>query len=278
MICNRINLVVGLCVLLLATTVAQANLVVGAFDSTRAGDANITGGIYSVDCMAALSANFPGTTFATAPTLTPEFLSGVNILMLHPAKTPTSAITPLSASEQSALLNFVKAGGSAFLLAEGEDPFIPVAQSYMSVFGVTIVDDGLKGLRFIDSIAPTHPVLNGPFGEVTQILGYGMGVFSDLGPYASPLAALETNGAILLAAIERGALGPNSGRVVLMGDSTQFFDADDDGFFLPGPHEDLFLNTINYLATPEPSTLTLVGIAGVVGGAIAVRRRVSGRR
>jgi hypothetical protein len=259
---------------MMAVAEARGGLVVGAFDASRAGDANITAGIYSVDCMSALTTNFPGTTFATSPTLTPEFLSGVDILILHPAKSDVAAITPLSGSEQTALVNFVKAGGRALLLAEGEDPFIPVAQTFMSPFGVTLVDDGLKGLRLSDSVAPTHPVMNGPFGEVDQVLNYGIGVFSDLGPYASPLAVLETNGSVVYAAIEAGALGPNSGRVVLMGDSTPFFDQDNGGFFGEGPHEDLFLNTIDYLATPEPSTLTLLGAAGAMGGVIAGIRRI----
>ncbi|MBL9123078.1 MAG: PEP-CTERM sorting domain-containing protein [Planctomycetaceae bacterium] len=255
---------------------ADAALVVGAFDASRAGAANVTSGDFSTESMSLLQAEFVGTTFATSPSLTPEFLAGVDILILTPASSATTAIAPLSTDEQDALLGFVKAGGRALLLAEGENPFIPVAATYMALFGVTLVDDGLTGLHPGESIAPAHPIINGPFGEVAGALFYGHGKFSDLGPYATPLAKVSSNGDITLAAIESGALGPGSGRVVLMADSTPFFDSDDGGFFVLGEHQALFLNTIQFLSVPEPTTQHLLAVGGglaAIGAALGRRRR-----
>ena len=104
-----------------------------------------------------------------------------------------------------------------------------------------------------------------------------LGEIFGLGTVCIATGRCGTTGNIVLAAIESGSLGPNSGRVVLMTDSTQFFDEDDGGFFAAEQHQHLFLNSIDYLATPEPSTLTLVGVAGAMGGLLAGLRRIRPR-
>lgn len=267
------------CLLASSCSHAQAALIVGAFDASRAGDANVITGIFSEDSIAALSANFPGTDYTSAPELTPKFLAGIDILVLTPASSQTTAITPLSVSEQSALLDFVKAGGSALLIGDGVYPFITVTQSFMAPLGVTFGDDFLTGPLYVESVAALHPVMNGPFGEVPAAIVYGSGQFTNLGPYATPLAEIAANQTPVFAAIERQALGPTSGRIVLIGDTTPFIDEDNGGFFGLQEHRSLFLNSINYLATPEPSSLVLLGIAGGVLGLIqgALRVKQGGR-
>lgn len=242
---------------------AEAGLVIGTFDSTRATDANLANGVLAEDMRASLASHFPGSSFSTAPSLTSSFLSKVNILAITSAKDGTLPITALSSSEQTALLSFVKAGGSAFLIAEGYSPYIPAAQSMVGPFGLTIADDGLTGVLHSTPTALTHPVIHGPFGDVTDIYDYGSGVFTNLGLYAHSLAKMDAKNLPVLAAIEKNALGPGSGRVVLMTDASPFADDADEGAF--SLHETLFLNTIQYLATPEPSGLALAGIAGGVG-------------
>ena len=265
------------CALFLALSPARANLVVGTFDSTRATTANILTGLYTHEAVASLTSHFPGTTFATAPTLTPQFLSGINILLIASPMTDSTEITPLSSSEQTAMLNFVKAGGSAFLVADGYSPFIPADTSMVSPFGMSIVDDGLTGVLNATPTTQSHPVINGPFGDTTSILLYGAGVFTSLGPYATDLANMDALHMPVLAAIPSHALSPTSGRVVIISDSQAFIDDTAGGFF--PQQQALFLNTINYLATPEPSGLALAGIAGALvalaAGAPRIRRRRS---
>lgn len=259
------------CLLAASCSQAQAAFVVGAFDSTRAGDGNLFNGTYSEDAIAALSESFPGTTYTAAPELTPAFLAGVDILILAPAKGPSTAISPLSVAEQSALLDFVTAGGRALLF--GERNFSLITQSYMGPLGVSFANNDAAGVFLVDPSPPVHAVFNGPFGEVAQAIFYSAGIFTDLGPNAIEIAFNTTNAAPVMAAIESHALAPNSGRVVLISDSTPFFDTADGGLFDVQEHRDLFLNSIHYLATPEPSSLALLCIAGGFAGlSLGVRR------
>jgi hypothetical protein len=268
-VCGLTLTVFALCIM---QSHAQAGLVIGTFDSTRATTANVLTGNYTHEAIASLTSHFPGTTFATAPMLTPQFLSGINILLIASPMTDSTEITPLSSSEQTAMLNFVKAGGSAFIIAEGYSPFIPTDTSMVSPFGMSIVDDGLTGILTATPTTQSHPVINGPFGDTTTIPLYGAGVFPLLGPYATSLAYEDATHKSVLAAIPSGALSPTSGRVVIISDSNVFIDDTQGGFFPQG--QPLFLNTINYLATPEPSAIVLAGVGGaIVALGSIVRRR-----
>ncbi len=264
------------CLILLAVAPAQAAFVVGGFDATRAGVANVINGIYSEDTIAATVDSFPGMTFAATPKLTPEFLSGINVLVLTPASSETKAITALSASEQAALLDFVKAGGSALLICE-LTTFLPASQSFLSPFGVTAIDDNVTGLITTETTQPSHPVVNGPFGAVPGALMYGAVKFSNVGPYAQTIMTNSANGDSVLAVIESHALGPNSGRVVMIADGSVFIDGNNGGLFGVQEHRSLFLNSINFLAVPEPSTLTLLGIAAAISAVGVTTRRIKSR-
>jgi hypothetical protein len=246
-----------------------AGLVIGTFDTTRSSTANVASGPYAEEARAAIATNFPGSSFLTSPTLTPQFLSQINILLITADKTDTVGITPLSASEQTAMVNYVIAGGSAFLLADGY--FLTSAQSLVSPFGVTLVDDGKSGYQSVTPTTHLHPVINGPFGDTTQITMYGAGLFTNLGPHAVSLATMDSTHQPVLATIESHALGSSSGRVILMADSTTFADSGDGGFFTE--HKTLFLNSMQYLAVPEPSGWVLAVFAGLTFAGTALARK-----
>jgi hypothetical protein len=266
----RVLVVAGM--LQMATPLARAGPVIGTFDSTRATTANVANSPFDSDMRASLAAHFPTSSLATAPTLTPAFLAGVNILLITPADTGTTGITPLSASEQLALLNFVNGGGSAFIVADGFSPFVPAAQSMVNPFGLTIVDDGLTGVQTATPTTQSSPVINGPFGDTTSILLSGAGVFSDLGPSALTLASMDATGLPVLAEIPPHALSPTSGPVVLITDSTLLADPNIGGFF--SESEPLFLNAIQFLLIPEPSSWILAAFA-VAGLTLSGFRRIA---
>lgn len=246
-------------VLVPTVTCSGAGLVIGTFDTTRSSTANVASGPFAQDARAAIAANFPGSSFLTSPTLTPQFLSQIDILLITADKTDTVGITPLSASEQTAMVNYVTSGGSAFLLADGF--FLTAAQSLVSPFGVTLVNDGRSGFLSVTPTTHLHPVINGPFGDTTKITMYGAGLFTNLGPHATSLATMDATHQSVLATIEAHALGSSSGRVILMSDSTTFVDSADGGFF--SAHKTLFLNSMEYLAVPEPSSWVLAVMAGL---------------
>ena len=76
---------------------------------------------------------FPGTTFQFTNTLTSPFFSSVNAVILGVATSDTSSITPLSASEQSALKSFVLGGGIALMFSDN-DTFARTHQLQMRIF------------------------------------------------------------------------------------------------------------------------------------------------
>jgi len=86
----------------------------------------------------------------------------------------------------------------------------------------------------------------------------GAGIFTNIGPYATTLATMNSTGLPIFTVIEAGVLGPGSGRVLLFSDATPFADPIGDGFFAQS--ETMFLNSIQYLV-PEPTTGVLAGFA-----------------
>jgi hypothetical protein len=245
----------------------RADIVVGSFDASRAGQANIADGFLTTQARASLQSHFPGSTITTAPSLTPAFLSGLDVLIVSSVNN-SGGIVPLSASEQTALFNYVLGGGTVLILAEEYLDHVS-AQSLLTPFGITIDDDHVSGLQYGTILNPAHPIFDGPFGVQSQFAVLGSGVFTDLGPYATSLATMDSTGYPILASIEAGALGPGSGRVILMPDATPFADPIVDGYFSEA--ETLFLNTVAYLV-PEPASGTLACMAMIVVS-LGLRRR-----
>lgn len=252
---------VGISILFVLSSVSSSLLhaaTIGTFDSSRGGAANLVDGAITSLARASLAVNFPDATIASAPTLTPSFLAGLDLLIVSSARDGSSGISPLSAAEQAALFDFVLAGGSAMLLAEVyvDDAS---AQSLVGTFGMSVVDDGLIGLQPGTIQNPGHPVFDGPYGVQPFVAVYGAGVFTDLGPYANSLATMDANGLPIIATIESGVLGPGSGRVFIMADATPFADPIAQGYFAES--EVVFLNTVHYLMVPEPATGLLLTMA-----------------
>jgi len=231
-----------------------AAVVLGTFDSTRAGgDANLISGFYSQQARASLNAHFPQVSLAGISALSPASLTGIDALIIYNT-TGVFTTTSLSSSEQTALIDFVKAGKNAFILADGYVP--ATAQTFLSPFSMQITGDGIRDTGPTINVA--NAITNGPFGLVSSYTTSDGGWFSDLGPFATPLIDLGANDLPSLAAIERNTISPGSGRVILTTDSTAFADTAADGFF--PTNEVLFLNSVQWIIpVPEPSTMVLAG-------------------
>lgn len=259
----------------LATTAAQAGIVIGTWDTSRASTSNTATGSFGTQRQAALATNYPGYTYATTPTLTSEFLnSGITFLSITPADTSAVPITPLSEAEQTALFNFVASGGNAFLVAEGFAPFVDSANSMLAKFGMTIADDGLTGTLLGAPTTHAHPVIHGPYGDTSSIGVIGAGIVTTKGPYAFPLATMNANGQTILAVIDRNAIAPGSGRVVITTDATLFVDSGAGGLF--PSHQALYLNIVQFLV-PEPTTWTLAASGAAALVFLGIKRRRAAR-
>jgi hypothetical protein len=251
----------------ISTTTCSA-VVVGVFDASRAGDASIATGSFATQARASMLSHFPGTTIAATSTLTSGFLSGVNVAIIASPNT-VDGITPLSAGEKTALLNFVKGGGTALILADAYSSEVS-SQSIVAPFGMTVVDDNVSGLQMGTIQNPSHPIFNGPFGVQSLIGVLGAGVITNLGPYATSLATMDSTGLPIVAAIERNAINAGSGRVLIYSDASLFADPVAEGFFSEA--ETLFLNSFQFLI-PEPSSYVLAFIGMATVGYLGISRR-----
>jgi hypothetical protein len=122
-------------------TTAKAD-VIGGFDLSRGGEFSLRDSASLSGLRTAITSAFPGDTLSANGTLTPAYLSSINTLFISSATGNTTATSPLSASEQTALTNFVLAGGSALIFVDN-DTFAggasPTANnSFLSPFGLHV--------------------------------------------------------------------------------------------------------------------------------------------
>lgn len=200
---------------------------------------------------------YPGAVYSTVPILASDRLDEIDVLVLMVAAGATQSIDPLSPDEQRALYEFVRRGGGAIILCDN-DSFDEYGrsdaanESLVDAFGVDVTGTSGPGVRRATVIDPTaSPVTNGPLGRVNSYLVAWSGWFDNLGPYATPLATLDENRQPVLAVIQRGAIAPGSGAVVLLSNCDVFGIE----YFLSEPHAALVINAIEFVR-PRPATGT----------------------
>src|SRR4029079_9851780 len=167
------------------------------------------------------------------------------------------------ASEQSALFNFVSAGGNAAIVTEREPQGGPggdaVRESLIDPFGMdTMGDSHAPTATFINNL---HHIAHTPFGNITQFGLNASGWYDNLGPYAIPIATDDFFGQPVLAVIEHGAILPTSGRAIFLADGNALDVSSFHSLALAG-------NILTYLIpVPEPSSvvLAIIAAAGVLG-------------
>ncbi len=251
-------------IVLLQVSVAAA-VQVGGFDLGRGGPYSMSSGAYTAPLRTLLSGTFAGTTFSGSGTLTPAYLSTVDLLVITTAYSDSQGVVPLSPAEQSALVSFVQGGGRALILGERNDLGAATNQSLMNPFGLNII-----GATFSD---PTATVLNplsvpftaGPYGVVSTLSTTNPGWFDTVG-VATTVALLDSNSQPLLAYFPENTLAAGSGRVI--------FSADSDIYTSNVP---LILNSFVYLSVPEPSSVVLAMIGVCASGLMVLRQRRGSR-
>ena len=228
---------------------AKAGTVIGCFDINRASSYSPSSGSETTSFRDNIASNFPGATFQSTNTLTSNFLSSVNLLVLGVAFSGTSEITPLSGTEQAALTNFVLAGGALLIFADNDLQFQPASQSEVQPFGLDCTGS-IAGSVAATVTNLSNPVADGPFGKVTNytIASYP-GWFDALGSNAVAIAILNPNSHVSLAAIAPGVLSATSGGVVFFSDTT----IDNNSFTTANAVPALVDNAVEFALTPVPT-------------------------
>ncbi|MDD5543087.1 MAG: hypothetical protein PHX83_07920 [Acidobacteriia bacterium] len=220
----------GICWFILMSLVlhAQTPCVVNGFNNARVdgGYSIIDGSVYTN-----LRSKLSNPTFfsfasgaAPFPIQLQSGLSTVGSSSLQPGNptvfvtgwTATSSYTP---TEKTNILNAVMNGVS--IIVQADD----INHSIVDLFGLTQVNSGTGGGSTNQEIADyDNPVMNGPFGRVGLLIPAGfVGQFSGVPGNATLLARNiggSTGGNTAAVVIFReNALGPTSGRVVILNDS-----------------------------------------------------------
>ncbi len=229
-----------LLILLFATSATAFEI--GGFDASRGGLGSFseaTGPTSPEDLRLAVLANFPDVVISGAPELTTEYLSGVQILFLTVWWSSSTGVSPLSASEQSALYDFVVGGGSALIFVDNHDLDDVSHESMIDPFGLDTmgkINSLSVSCTILDPAA--CPATMGPYGTLSSYLVDVPGWFDVIGPHAVALDVLP-NGEPSLAYIDFGVLGSDSGAVLLCSDSSHLV-----GVYLHQQTVDLVCNMI----------------------------------
>lgn len=162
-----------------------------------------------------------GFTFVPSESFTQDVLAGYDLVFLG-LFDPAESLAP---HERDALETFVRRGGALIYLGDNDIFELPnqsVAELYEVSYGADALASSAK-----DVADPRHSVIDGAAGRVYEYDGSGnlsgfFGGINDLGPYAH--AILNTDNRTLVAVIERDALEPGSGPVVLLADANGFLD------------------------------------------------------
>jgi hypothetical protein len=240
-------------------------MVIVAWNETRGGVSSLSDDAGYASTRAMIATNFPGSTIVGVPTITTAALIGANVVWIGSATGDTSAITPLSASEQSALLGFVQGGGTAVLFGEN-DTFNPNAStannSLFTPFNAHNTGTLIGGQPYSFPSPASFP-LTGPFGTITALTSGFPGWFDSLPPTASVVATLTNNGQTVIAALPKNALDPGSGRAWFFADTG----AQSAGGVQGGQWNTLYANILSDV--PEPASL---GLLALTSGLLVLRR------
>lgn len=255
--------------LLSAISSAQSTkaVVIGGFDSTRGGFESLEN---NTQLYQAIATAYPRATFKYSSVITSEFLSQVNVVILGVAAGNETAISPLTAAEQSALSSFVRAGGTALIFTDNStfDPNAPTANaSLLAPFGVTATGT-IHGTQFAPLLNLAGP-LTSPFSPVTDFETSAPGWFVNAGTGTVLAKFAENENAIVYFA--PGDIAQGSGAVVLFADSNGIL------FLLSQSNADIVLNAIS-LANAGVPTIASLQPGSLDAGSAALTLTVNGSK
>jgi len=266
------GVLIGLLWAVQVTAAAQTTLTLGGFDSTRGGEFSLAQGSQLTSLRSNIAATYPYATLTASPTLTTAYLDSVNVLLISSIYSESAGIaSPLSTSEQNALVGFVERGGVALLFVD-EDSNIStiVSNSFVSPFGIHVTGQSTSYFTPVTPTGPTLPVLDGPLENIAQYQTVSDGWFDVTGS-SIVLATIAGNAggtvAELLYLTKSGLCSAYKGIAVVSGDSSLLDDE-----FITVDDQNLVLNAI---ALGIPVSAVTLSPKNVKGGHTTTGNTVS---
>lgn len=204
--------------------------------------------------------------------VTNSYLSTIDIFF-----TGRSAITSApSVSDVQNLESFVNGGGTLIINNDRSTSFT-LLDPLLNTFGVDIVEASTSVIETLNILAPTHAIMNGPFGQVGTM---GLGDASRYSITGSSVTALASwqNGDIAMAVLGPDISSGRLGAVIILPDVERFLLYFDNSFG-SGDTNIAALNSLAYAinpsvsAVPVPAALPLFGTGLAIMGFLGWRRK-----
>lgn len=223
---------------------ARAAYTVGSWDLSRGGFDSLAESSLQAGQRALIQGYRSDVVFTATDVLTDAYLATARTFVLGGQTSTSSVVSALSAAEQTALFNFVSAGGNLLIATDNGDLDGAAGDtsraSIYAPFGMS-TDGFANGTSVAVDLA--HLIVQGPFGTLTSFPLSNSGWYTDLGPYAHTVFDESEFGNPMLATIEATTISATSGRVVAVADADVFASSTLSG------------NVVAYLIpVPEPST------------------------
>ncbi|MCC6968825.1 MAG: hypothetical protein IT434_01260 [Phycisphaerales bacterium] len=234
--------------------IASVPPVIGGFNTTRAGAMSLAGGTDVMLLSSSLEIAFPGATLTGVGTLSDSYLAGVDVLFLTSGKKhsgASNAISPLTAAERTALLNFVKSGKGAIIAIDNSD-FEAANESILDAFALDA--SGKLGASEPLALGDTaeSAIVNGRFGAIASLPTFWPGVVDNAS--SDRVVGRFTNDLAGLTIIPRDAISAGSGPVVIVSDMSTLVNT-----YLAGDAMALMLNAVSDMAGYCTSDFNLDG-------------------
>jgi hypothetical protein len=178
--------------------------------------------------------------------------------------------TAPTANDISNLVSFVNAGGSLIINNDRSTSFTAL-DPLLNAFGVDIVEAPTSIQEPLNILEPNHPIMDGPFGQVSQMALRDASRFAILVPSVVALASWQ-NGDVAMAVLEPDAGAGRLGSVVILPDVERFL-LQFDSSLGSGDTQIAALNALAYAIDPSPVPLpsslplfaTGLGLMGLFG-------------
>lgn len=195
---------------------------IATFDAARGGEGALATSSLAAGMRADIAAFLPGTTYVQFNSLTTLSTANADVVVLNSVFTGGGGVVAaLSVAEQTALTNFVRAGGAAILL--GDNPtFSSASSSFLNPFGFTETGEASEVSAATLTTPPGgNPLASGPAGAVST---FDVRFYRFLGStLPSGGVSLATVGSGIVGAyLPQGVFAPGAGEVFAFSDSLYF--------------------------------------------------------